>query len=61
MPELMITLLSADGEERSERWPTVDAFRVWAQGAGWVGSYRVYELDEDGDWLLRLRGAIVPE
>ncbi|MFW5829839.1 MAG: hypothetical protein ACOCXA_06215 [Planctomycetota bacterium] len=57
---VIIGYLSTDGEERDEPWPSVDAFRNWAIGAGWHGVYRVYEADEDGDLIPILSGHLSP-
>jgi hypothetical protein len=60
MERLLINFQSVDGEERDEYWESVDAWRNWAIGACWRGIYRVYEADEDGDWVPVLKGRIEP-
>lgn len=56
--DVMIGFLTADGEERDERWPSLDAFRNWAVGEDLHGIYTVYEEDEDGDWIPTMRGRV---
>lgn len=55
---VMISWLSADGEEHDEVWATVDAFRCWAEGEGLRCAYRAYVEDEDGDWVEVERGRV---
>ena len=33
--EVLISWLTNDGAEHDETWPTVDAFRCWAEAEGW--------------------------
>jgi hypothetical protein len=58
---VQIHFSSDDGEEMEESWSSPDAFYSWALTAGLHGSYTVYEEDEDGDWLVTLKGRIEPE
>ncbi len=60
MPQVMIHFQSVDGEEGDECWDRHDAWRNWAIGNCWRGVYRVYEADEDGDWVPVLQGRIEP-
>jgi len=60
MTQVMINFLSPDGTEHDELWESLDAWRNWALGIEWRGVYRVYEQDEDGDWLPVLTGRIEP-
>lgn len=60
MAQVLISYQSVAGEESDEYWPSVDAFRNWAHAHAWRGAYRVYEADEDGDWVPILRGRIAP-
>jgi hypothetical protein len=55
---MLISFTTTSGEERDEHWPSVDAFRNWALGCGLRGIYRVYEEDEDGDWIPVLSGSL---
>ena len=54
----MISFTTPDGEERDESWPSAESFRNWAIAEGLSGHYTVYEEDEDGDWIPKLRGNI---
>ncbi len=56
--DLLITYLSADGEERSERWPSIERFRAWALGQRLRCSWSAYAADDDGEWLLIDRGSL---
>jgi hypothetical protein len=56
--EVLITWATADGEEREERWPTVERFRSWAQAQGHAVRYTAYAEDEDGDWAVVDKGRL---
>lgn len=51
-PAVLISWTAAEGGEQDETWPSLDAFLSWAAAERLSGSYRCYEADEDGDWLL---------
>jgi hypothetical protein len=55
---VMIAFTSADGEEREERWESVERFRSWAVAERQVGTFTAYEQDEDGEWVVAGRGRI---
>ena len=55
---MRIHFCSDDGSELEEQWPSPDAFASWAIGECLSGSYTVYEEDEDGDWLITLKGVV---
>ena len=57
---VLITWLTADGEEREERWPSVERFRAWALAERLACSFTASVEDEDGDYLLVERGRITP-
>jgi len=57
--DYLISFISADGEEREERWPSVEAFRNWAIGQGGDYRYTAYRRDEDEDeWLVVDQGRV---
>lgn len=58
MADLLIEYRLPDGEERSERWPSVERFRAWAQAEGLRLAWTAYTEDEDGEWALVERGRI---
>jgi hypothetical protein len=58
---VLIHFSSDDGEEIEEQWSSPDAFHNWAITEGLGGSYTVYEEDEDGDWMVTLKGRIERE
>lgn len=58
MAEVLITWTTADGEEREERWPSVERFRVWAASQGNAISYSAYREDDDGDWTVVDKGRL---
>jgi len=58
MSVVLIVWNSADGEEREERWPSVERFRLWAQTQDQRATYTAYQEDDDGDWLVIDRGRV---
>jgi len=58
MPDVMISWRTSDGEERDERWPSVERFRLWALGQGLRCTWTAYcqppgSGDEDDDeWVV---------
>lgn len=58
MPELLIVYHLPDGGEHEERWPSVAAFRAWAELRNQRLRYRVFRADEDGEWLLVETGSV---
>ncbi len=57
-PEVMIAWRTGDGEERDERWPSLDRFLAWARADAVRCTWTCYEPDEDGEWVLIARGRI---
>jgi hypothetical protein len=58
MPDVRISWISRDGEEREETWPSVERFRVWALGEGLRCTWRAYSEDEDGEWMVIDEGRV---
>lgn len=58
MAEILITYRTADGEERDERWPSIERFRLWAKAQGLQCAWSAYEADEDGEFALIDRGQV---
>lgn len=54
----LIVFTTADGEEREERWSSVEAFRRWALTEGLRVTWRAFQEDLDGDWTLMDEGAV---
>lgn len=54
----LIHFATADGEEREERWPSVEAFRSWALAQARRYRFTAYEEDEDGEWVVVDQGEI---
>ena len=54
----LITFASSDGEERDERWPSIEGFRAWALTQGRRYRFTAYEEDEDGEWVVVEKGTI---
>ncbi|MBA2481412.1 MAG: hypothetical protein H0V44_12180 [Planctomycetes bacterium] len=52
----MIHFVSADGEEREERWASLESFRSWALTQGTTYRYTAYREDEDGEWEVVEKG-----
>jgi hypothetical protein len=55
---ILITWTTADGEEREERWPSVERFRAWASAQSGRISYTAYQEDADGDWVVIDKGRV---
>ncbi len=53
---VIIRLESVDGEEREERWPSVERFRAWAAAEGVHGRWTAYEDDPDGEGAVLASG-----
>lgn len=53
---MLIVFTTDDGEEREERWRSVDAFRSWAVTQRQQYSYTAYREDEDGEWIVVEKG-----
>lgn len=58
MADLLVEYRLASGEERSERWPSVERFRAWAQAEGLHLAWTAYREDEDGEWAVEARGRL---
>ena len=60
MPDVLITWRSSDGEEREERWPSVERFRLWARANSLRCAWTAYCLpqgeEDDEEWVLLDRG-----
>lgn len=54
--EFLIHFISKDGEEREERWASLEAFRSWAVSQSSVYRYTAYQEDEDGEWVVIEKG-----
>jgi hypothetical protein len=54
----LIVFTSPDGEEREERWDSVEAFRSWAVSLGHSYAFTAYRADQDGEWLVVDKGSI---
>lgn len=58
MPDVMISWRTADGEERDERWPSVERFRLWALAQGLRCTWTAYcqppggDDDDDDEWVV---------
>ena len=57
MPDVLISWRTADGEEREERWPSVERFRLWARAQGLHCSWTAYcqppeTDDEEEEWVV---------
>ena len=55
-PMVMIRLETVDGEEREERWPSVERFCAWAAAEGHHGRWTAYEDDPDGEGAVLAMG-----
>jgi hypothetical protein len=50
MQPVVMCWRSADGEEREEAWPSIEAFLMWARAEGLRAAWRAYgEPDADGE------------
>lgn len=58
MAAVLITYLLPNGEERDEQWPSVAAFRAWAETRHQRLHYTAYVEDEDGEWIVLEKGRI---
>ena len=58
MSDVLITYLTADGEERDERWPSVERFRTWALASHLRCAWSAYAEDDEGEPVLIDRGRI---
>jgi hypothetical protein len=58
VPDVRISWISCDGEEREESWPSVERFRVWALGEGLRCTWSAYSEDADGEWSVIDQGRI---
>jgi hypothetical protein len=56
--DVLISWTSADGEERDERWASVERFRAWAAAEGLRGTWRAYREADDGEWELTDEGRL---
>jgi hypothetical protein len=56
--QVLIHWRTVDGEEREERWPTIERFRSWAAGEGLRCAWTAYLEDEDGEWVVTDQGRI---
>lgn len=57
MAAVLIRWILADGEEREERWPSVERFRTWATAEGLRATFTVY-AEDDGDWVIVDQGRV---
>ncbi|MEK7414398.1 MAG: hypothetical protein AAB263_13880 [Planctomycetota bacterium] len=55
---VMIAWTTSDGEEREERWPSIERFRAWALAERLRCSYRAFTAADDGEWELVDEGEI---
>ena len=46
---VIIHVETQDGEERDERWASVEKFRAWAAAEGFRGTWTAYEDDPEGE------------
>lgn len=54
--EVLVRWLSRDGEEREERWASLERFRAWAAAEGGAGEFTAYAEDDDGEWVVVAKG-----
>ena len=54
----IIAFTTADGEEREERWASVEAFRNWAVAQEANCAFTAYREDEDGEWEVVEKGRV---
>ena len=56
MAEVLISYRTADGEEREERWPSVERFRLWARTQGlhcaWTAYCQRPDDEDDDEWVV---------
>ena len=55
MSQILITWEHGD-EEHEEHWESVPAFLAWAAREGIHGTFRSFEEDEDGEYVLKDKG-----
>jgi|GEM_PF-2486635 len=58
MPALRIVYLLPNGEEHEEEWPSVSAFRAWAEKRHQRLQYSAFTQDSDGEWVLHEKGRV---
>jgi hypothetical protein len=62
MSDVLIAWRSLDGEEREERWSSVERFRWWAQANGlrctWTAYSPPLSEDDDEEWVLLDQGQV---
>ena len=58
VPDILITFITPNGEEREERWPTIAAFRAWAVTRDQRLNYTAFAEDEDGEWVVIEKGHV---
>ncbi len=63
MAEVLISWRTADGEEREERWPNVERFRLWIKAQGLPCTWTAYcqpELpdEDDEEWVILDQGTV---
>ncbi len=56
----LIVFTSPDGEEREERWDSVESFRSWAISHQQDYAFTAYRADPDGEWLVVDKGCTGP-
>jgi hypothetical protein len=56
----LIVFTSQDGEEREERWDSVESFRSWAISHDHAYAYTAFRADLDGEWLVVDKGSVGP-
>ena len=53
-----IAFTTADGEEREEKWASVERFRSWAVAERLDLSFTAYEADADDEWVVVAKGRV---
>ncbi len=53
---VIIHVETQDGEERDERWASVEKFRAWAAAEGFRGTWTAYEDDPEGEGAVIASG-----
>jgi hypothetical protein len=51
-PPVLISYATEDGEEREERWPSVESFLGWARKQTAPMRFTAYQEDDDGEWVI---------
>ena len=49
---VLISYATVDGEEREERWPSVERFLGWARMQSAPLRFTAYSEDEEGEWVV---------